>query len=239
MRIEIAEVPVEIRCEFEENRRFLREYRSDKEPVLTIEPSEEDILAMQRELDAMTGCHTEYSALFLENNTIHALLAEKLLDFDVLLFHGSALCMDGKAYLFAAKSGTGKSTHARLWREEFGDRVWMINDDKPLLRVQKEEIMVYGSPWCGKHHLGRNACAPLQAVAFLERDQVNHIEPLERREVFRLLMTNAYKPSKAASLQKVMNLETVMLERTAFYRLGCTMESEAARTAYRCMSRDS
>jgi serine kinase of HPr protein (carbohydrate metabolism regulator) len=55
--------------------------------------------------------------------------------YDTFLFHGSAIAVDGVGYLFTAKSGTGKSTHARLWRELLGARAVMVNDDKPLLRV--------------------------------------------------------------------------------------------------------
>ena len=113
---------------------------------------------------------------------LHALLAEKLVAYGALLMHGSALCMDGNAYIFTAKSGTGKSTHARLWREAFGDRVWMINDDKPMIRV--DEMRVYGTPWDGKHHLSRNASAPLKAIVKLERAEENRVAPLAKADAF-------------------------------------------------------
>lgn len=102
------------------------------------------------------------------------MLAAALLYYNILLMHGSALCMDGEAYIFAAPSGTGKSTHARLWREVFGDRVWMINDDKPLVRVEEERAFVFGSPWCGKHKLGCNGSARLKAVVELTTDRNKH-----------------------------------------------------------------
>ncbi len=83
--------------------------------------------------------------------------------YDTVLFHGSALAIDGDGYLFTAKSGTGKSTHTRLWRERFGDRVVMINDDKPLLHIDAGSVIAYGTPWNGKHRLGTNASVPLRA----------------------------------------------------------------------------
>ena len=67
--------------------------------------------------------------------------------------------------MFTAPSGTGKSTHARLWREAFGERVVMINDDKPLLLVRPEGVTVYGTPFRGKHGLGGDRSAPLRAIA--------------------------------------------------------------------------
>ena len=118
--IEIAGIPVLIRCRYSVNRDFLRDYLSEKEPVCTIEPSAEDLVRMQSDFDRMNEAEgfpaRRRSDEFLENNAIHSLLAEKLVGHGVLLMHGSALCMDGEAYIFTAKSGTGKSTHARLWR---------------------------------------------------------------------------------------------------------------------------
>ena len=96
--------------------------------------------------------------------------------------------MDSNGYLFTAPSGTGKRTHVRIWRQYFGDRVWMIDDDKPLLQINDSEIIVWGSPWNGKHRLGRNASAPLKAAIFLTRDTTNHIEPLETADAFEVLM---------------------------------------------------
>ena len=78
--------------------------------------------------------------------------------------------MDGEAYIFTAVSGTGKSTHAMLWREVFGERVRMINDDKPLIRITPEgKAVVYGTPWDGKHHLSKNSAFPLKAICWLTR----------------------------------------------------------------------
>ena len=138
--VALANVPIRISCRHEENKAFLRDYLTDKEPVFTIEPTEDDLARIQQGLDRIAEAERnpkeQRSDSFLENNAIHALIAEKLVEYDILLFHGSALCMDGQAYIFTAPSGTGKSTHARLWWEAFGDRVWMINDDKPLIRVQ-------------------------------------------------------------------------------------------------------
>lgn len=161
---------------------FLRDYLSEKTPQITICPKIPDLIKVQMDIDRMEGAHRNFTEGFLENNAIHALLAEKLVSHDVLLMHGSALCIDGEAVIFTAPSGTGKSTHSRLWREVFDDRVWMINDDKPLLNVTETGITVYGTPWDGKHRLSRNACAPLKAIVSLERGEENHIGPISHAE---------------------------------------------------------
>ena len=261
--IEIAGVPVEVRCRYSDNRDFLRNYLSEKEPLCSIEPSAADLVRMQADFDRIDAAGgspgRRRSEVFLENNAIHALLAEKLVGHGVLLMHGSALCMDGEAYIFTAKSGTGKSTHARLWREMFGDRVWMINDDKPMLRIsggkepgsgasadgreeaaggssKKDRVMVYGTPWDGKHRLSRNACAPLKAIVSLYRDEKNHIEPVRKAEAFPELMKRAYLSRDPVTMAEIMALESTLLDSVDFYTLGCNMEPEAARTAWEGMN---
>ncbi len=235
---ELAGIAVQIRCRFEKNREFLSDYLSEREPVLFIEPTEKDLeqirvrLLRQAEKDGIT--HPGFSEAFLENNAIHALLAEGLVQHGVLLIHGSALCMDGEACLFTASSGTGKSTHARLWREVFGDRVWMINDDKPLLRIGADGVTeVFGSPWDGKHHLSRNASAPLNAIVSLHRGTENSIEALSPAEAFAVLRRRAYISPYRDTDEAVLALESRLISSVPFYRLYCNMEREAALTAWK------
>ena len=100
-----------------------------------------------------------------------------MISYDTILFHGSVIAVDGIGYLFTAKSGTGKSTHTRLWREYFGDRAAMVNDDKPLLKITDSSVIAYGTPYNGKHRLGTNISVPLKAICILTRAADNHIEP--------------------------------------------------------------
>lgn len=79
----------------------------------------------------------EYSLSYLETLAVYRKIVTRLVFSDILLIHGSAIAVDGKAYLFTAPSGTGKSTHTRMCREYFKDRAVMVNDDKPLNK-QKE-----------------------------------------------------------------------------------------------------
>lgn len=238
--MELAGVPCRIRCRYSYNRDHLRDYVTDRAPLFVVEPSEEDLRKMQADFDRMNeaqgvACRS-YSDSFLENNAIHALLAEELVKHDVVLMHGSALCMDGEAYIFTAASGTGKSTHSRLWREKFGERVWMINDDKPLLKIEKNLVTVWGSPWDGKHRLSRNASAPLKALVWLTRDETNHIEPMSRADAFPVILRQIYHSDDPAVMTHIMELEKTLLEEAELYRLGCNMSPEAAVTAFEGMN---
>lgn len=236
MLIEIAGVPVEVVCKCPENERFLRDYSTEKQPLFTAQPSAEDLLHIQESCDQMYDAaglpRRQRSDPYLENSAIHALLAEKLTEHDVILLHGSALCMDGEAVIFTASSGTGKSTHSRLWREMFGDRVWMINDDKPLLKIGEKNVFVFGSPWDGKHHLSRNTSAPLKAIVKLERAEANHIEPIKKEEAFPVLMKQCYVSRNPATTLRTLDLIQRLLGMTDFYNLGCNQEPKAAKVAW-------
>ncbi len=236
-KVEIAGVPLAIRSRFRENSDFFREYDTRAEALLTLEATEADLERMQADFDRFDEAgglpKRRRSDAVLENYAIHRLLAEKLTEHHVLLMHGSALCMDGQAYIFTAKSGTGKSTHARLWREVFGPRVWMINDDKPMLKFKSDGITVWGTPWDGKHHLSRNAGIPLKAVVHLKRDDENSIEPLPKADAFPVIMEQTYHSKDPATAAKILKLEMQLLNKTEFYTLYCNQETEAARTAYK------
>jgi len=128
---------------FESTRDFLRDYLCDFDlPDLTVEVLPEDILTERIKSDAEAELEgtpiINYSDKYLETLALYRKIAERIIDFGIILFHGSTLSVDGEAFLFTAKSGTGKSTHTRLWREKFGDRVRMVNDDKPLIAISEE-----------------------------------------------------------------------------------------------------
>ncbi len=233
--IEIAGVPAEIKCRFPKNKLFFRDYFTDKTPLITVQPSGEDLKKTQEAFDRMDAADglpkQRRPDVYLENNAIHSILAEKLVAHNVLLIHGSALCMDGQAVIFVAFSGTGKSTHARLWREAYGDRVWMINDDKPMLRFDNGKVDVYGTPWDGKHHLSRNASVPLKAVVCLTRDETNHIEALGKADAFSVLTTHAYLSQNPQTMMQILDMEKQLTDAVACYRLGCNMSPEAAEVA--------
>ena len=235
--VEIAGVTARILCDLPENYDFFLPYQTEKAPQFTVTVTPEDVGFSLAHLERYFG-KRPWSDAFLENVSIQSVLTRRLMEYNVLSMHGSALCMDGEAVIFAAPSGTGKSTHASYWRETFGERVWMINDDKPMLRVENGKALVYGTPWDGKHHLSRNASAPLRAIVKLERAEENRIEPMNRADAFQLLMTHVAVVRRGpmrligAVKLRAMALETALLDAAEFYRLGCRMEPEAARIAW-------
>lgn len=169
---------------------------------------------------------------YLETLAVYRQIAEYLLIYDTILFHGSAVAVDGIGYLFTAKSGTGKSTHTRLWRAFFGDRAVMVNDDKPLIQIADNNVVVYGTPWDGKHHLSNRITVPLKAICILTRASENHIEQVTKRAAFPLLLQQTHRPRDPLKMQKTLEILDKIASSTPLYKLACNMEMEAAKIAY-------
>lgn len=237
--IKLAEHVIEIHALYDSTRDFCREYLVEEKGNIVVQISSEDI-QYEREKskkDAkLSSQQTKvFSEEYLETLAVYRKIAAQLLEYNILLFHGSVVAVDGACYLFTAKSGTGKSTHTRLWRETFGERAVMVNDDKPLLKISEDGIVAYGTPWNGKHHLGENIAIPLKAICVLERDQENHIISCTKAEVYPMLLQQVYKPTEKEKLLKTLQLIDLLETKVGLYRLGCNMQKEAARIAYEGM----
>ena len=176
-----------------------------------------------------------FSDDYLETLAVYRKIADEMLEYNTILFHGSVVSVDNIGYLFTAKSGTGKSTHTSLWRELFKERAIMVNDDKPLLRVTENGVTAYGTPWNGKHRLSTNIGVPLNAICVLERSDENHIEKVTAESVYNMLVQQVYRPQNPQKLLKTLQLIDVLADSVKLYRLGCNMDISAAETAYNGM----
>ena len=172
---------------------------------------------------------------YVEQLALYRAIVEELVEYGIVMFHGSAIAVDGVAYIFTALSGTGKSTHTRLWRALFGDRAVMVNDDKPLLTVGQSGVTVHGSPWNGKHNLGENTSAPVKAICILERDKDNHVEPVDTKTAYPMFYQQTYRSKNPKKLLKTLALIDKITKTVGTYRLGCNMEQEAAKVSYEGM----
>ncbi len=111
---------------------------------------------------------------FAINNATMLLFAFTALKYKALELHASVVVKDEKGYLFLGKSGTGKSTHSRMWLEAFED-AWLLNDDNPVVRIEDDGVWVYGSPWSGKTPCYKNARARVGAFVRLHQAPQNSI----------------------------------------------------------------
>ena len=225
---------------FKATRDYCANFLCDGTPDFSVTITPEDIaferIKAAREDELEGSPVRQLSDAQLEITALQRKVTECLFVHDTLLFHGSVVAVDGEGYLFTAKSGTGKSTHTRLWRQVFGERAVMVNDDKPFLRIDENGVTAYGSPWMGKHGLGANISVPLKAICILERGEENRIGPISAAEALPMLFQQSQRPRQAANLPKYMELVDKLASGTSFYRMQCSMDPDAALTAYRAMS---
>lgn len=159
----------------------------------------------------------------------------KLLDFDGMMIHSSAVVTDGYAYLFSADSGVGKSTHTSLWLELLGDRAYILNDDKPAVRVVADKVFAYGTPFSGKNDINVNACVPLGAICFIERAKENSIRKLTPIEAIPLILAQTQRKPDRDIMEKLLLVLDKILSRVSVYKLCCNMDIYAAELSYKTM----
>lgn len=233
--IKLAGVPIGVHALYDNSRDFCEGYLCEEEPVLEIIMTPEMIAA---EREHAGEDNSIYSDAYIERLAIYREIAEQMVEQGVLLFHGSAIEVDGAVYLFTAPSGTGKSTHARLWRENLpalGHTVSMVNDDKPLIKFAEDGIYVCGTPWNGKHRLGENTIAPLRAICRICRGETNTIRKMNGVERLPVLLSQTYRPKEREGIRKSLSLMGRLVQETEMYELHCNMEPEAAFVSFEGM----
>lgn len=240
--IEIAGLVVRVQPMFQSTCEYCRPYLTDKEPEFVVQVTAEDLAFEQMMLDREAveeGLKLrKFTEPFLERTAIQRKVADRLLSRSTLLLHGSTVSVDSKAYLFTGPCGVGKSTHTRLWRELFGERAVMVNDDKTFLRITPTGVFAYGSPWSGKHGLANNVCVPLKGICSLRRGSQNLIYRTGAKNLIDLLRRQVHIPADPFLLQKTYALVDALVQMVPLWEMDCNKEPDAAKISYAAMSRD-
>lgn len=149
------------------------------------------------------------------------------------LFHASVVEKDGKAYMFLGRSGTGKSTHSRLWIQHL-EGAQLVNDDKPIVRfMDKGTVIVYGSPWSGKTPCYRNVNYPVGGIVSLEQATHNNIRRLSPIEAYGVLISSiAGKRHNKIIADALHETENEIIKNVPFWHLECLPDEDAARLCY-------
>lgn len=211
------------------------QYRANEQPEYEIQIKQEDLLFEKKRANQDDETFTDG---YYETLAVYRKLCDWLIDQDVLLFHGSAVGVDENAYLFTATSGTGKSTHTKMWREVLGNRAVMINDDKPLLYIGTDKVVVYGTPWDGKHHLSSNCGMKLKGLCVLKRGQQNQIWHENKREIYPMLIQQSFHSNHPEKMKKILELVERLTNIVNCYGLECNPTREAAWVSYSMMKKN-
>lgn len=154
------------------------------------------------------------------------------INYGTMLIHSSALIYDGGAYLFSAKSGVGKSTHTKLWLKAFGDKVHIMNDDKPVVKLLDGKAIAYGTPFDGGSGIALNEAYPLKAIIFIERGEENSVRVPETKEVIQKLYFQTAHMVGASTAENMLKNFEKLLSLTKFYVLTCNTDISAAHIVF-------
>lgn len=187
----------------------------------------------ERDIDLEeNGC---FSRQYLEYIALSRKIADVVSLHDAFLLHSACFDVNGTGVAFAAHSGTGKTTHMLLWQKLLGDKMTVVNGDKPIVRFfenEPETPYAYGTPWCGKENLGCNMRTPLKHICFIERADKNSCEPLDKSDAVNLIFNQVYMPKDPAAMMKTMQLIDRLLSCCKLWKIRCNMESDAAETSF-------
>lgn len=210
-----------------------------------IAPGEEPVgadITVPYRADAMQSMRSRIPGMyesFGEWQLAYDVVSRGMLRFNRLTFHGACIEFNGKAYLFTAASGTGKSTHIALWGRYLGPAVQIVNGDKPIIAVEHSGtgpdgtvITACGSPWAGKEHWNRNVQVPLGAIVILRRGERNAIRPATREECLDELVNRIYLTDREEEAVKAMELWNEVLNHVPVHVLSCTISEDAVRTSF-------
>jgi hypothetical protein len=198
----------------------------DEKYDYTVAVTEEDIKAEQQ----LTA--DKLSRGMLESTAILRKICKKVLaEYNGMFLHCASIKYNGKAYLFTAPSGTGKTTHINLWLKHMGEAVEVINGDKPILRKNGDVVTVYGTPWQGKEDYGCNTNAPLGGIFLLQRAKENSVEKATTKEALSFLLAQTLRVNQKENMIKLFELFDYIIKTTPIYNLYCNMEKQAVDTA--------
>ena len=227
----LADKYIEINSVYDELKNFFKDYLvNDVTPDFSVSLSNEDILAEQE-----VTSENQFSPTYLETLALLRKLAEILPSHNRILMHGASISYNEHAYLFTAPSGTGKSTHIRLWKKYVGDDVKIVNGDKPFISLE-DEPMIYGSPWAGKENWHRNCKKPLKGICCVQRGTTNSIRRIEASDCLSLLFKQVYLPADTLAAGLTLELVDMLIKKVPLYVLTCDMSEDAVRCSFEALT---
>lgn len=234
--IKIAEITVGIRNRYDFVRKKCGNYIVEEEPLFTVEASEEELAREIAQSDDAVKGYPDLQG-YSESVCIYRKICMKLPQYNAFLFHSAAVEYKGRAYLFSAPSGTGKTTHLKLWMKNYGDRLQIINGDKPVLRfAENGGFTVYGTPWSGKEGWQNNCSAPLGGICFLFRGETNRIGQITAAEAAPMAFKQILFPKEPVTLARMLSLVDDLLSAAPVYRMYCTISDEAAKLSFETLT---
>lgn len=174
--------------------------------------------------------------VFGMNNAMMMMFAFCGASFDTILIHASVIKRKEKGYLFLGKSGTGKSTHSRLWLK-YIDGTELLNDDNPAIRIAQDGTpVVYGTPWSGKTPCYKNDSTSIGGFVRLWQAPENKIEKLSSIKAYAALLPTIscmkWESSLSDGVNRTMN---AIIKAVPIFNLQCLPDEAAARMSFQAL----
>lgn len=210
---------------------YLSDNQSDDQPIdITINVSDARVAKSVEEHPELSAADWDY---MLSGNDFYV----GLLRYGGILLHSSCVVVDGVAYAFSADSGVGKSTHTKLWLKRFGDRAYILNDDKPAIRLIDGKLYACGTPWSGKEDISVPKIVPLGAICFIERSETNRIENATVEQAVFKILSQTLRKLGEKNMDRLLDVIENICKNVPLYNLGCDISNEAVDVSYGAMKR--
>ncbi len=227
--VRLAGHNVLIESRYESSRRFFSDYTvPDERWEITARVEDSELDATVAEVQGITRETAELTGLYRP-------IAEAMPMLGGFVFHGAAISYGGRGYIFTAPSGTGKSTHIRLWRRYLGKAVDIVNGDKPIITVDDGGAVVHGTPWAGKERWQKNRSVPLGGICLLHRGEICTAKRASADEFLPFLICQTYRSADPAVMGKTMELLDAVLKEVPVYSLHCDVSEDAVRCSFEAM----
>ena len=226
-KIKIANKVIEVNAFNETTKKYCKDFLCESNPDYSLTMTKEDLEnEVLMSTDGKTYVNEEISALYRK-------IADTLVNDNILVFHGSSFRYKDNAFIVTARSGVGKSTHTSLLKEYLKDEFEYINDDKPLIEIKDNNLMLHSSPWNGKERRGNNISSLLRSVIFLNRADLNTYSPLVNKEdIYFRLLSQIYIPKDKIKAKKALELIDVIVKSIIYYEINVNKDISAAIMTY-------
>ena len=198
---------------------------------LKIRVSEQDIAEFKNKYKR------NFQPEYIRHMIIYHTICNWLPTANAILMHAAAIDVAGSGIVFAARGGTGKTTHMLLWKKLFPEKVTVINGDKPIVRFLSgvpNIPYIYGDPWNGKENFGCNKHTPLRHICMIERAPENSVEVLQTLEAVDLMLTQVFMPS-SDNISRALSVVNRIVHSCKIWKIRCNTDPEAAVTAYNAL----
>lgn len=236
--VSMAGLSYKIKPLYQSTYNFLKDYLSDSTPAINVTITEDDIIqeinkekvyyyvckqydkeSQNQESHQCITIYKEINKNRIETVILYRKIIEASIAFGVFFMHGAVISVNNYTFMFTAPSGTGKTTHIKKWIDCI-DNSFIINGDKPLIRITDSSAIACGTPWCGNENLGVNTTAPLTAIILMERNENNYMEEISFESAFPFLVQQIYIPDNIDIAKKELELLSQLKDKVRFFRFS-------------------